>query len=66
MSDSKHSNALELAQNEIDIDFLCILLGSLNSVSDLHDLSSDVLKVLDMEILQNLVKGLPRIKLSHF
>lgn len=59
------TNALEVAQSDLDLDFLCLLLGSLNSLSDLHDLPVDLLKVLDSDILHLLVKSLPRLRLSQ-
>ena len=39
-----------------------MLLGSLNALGELSAYQNDVLKTLDTEIIQNLIKGLPKIR----
>jgi len=39
-----------------------VLLGSLNALGELSAYQNDVLKTLDTEIIQNLIKGLPKIR----
>lgn len=60
----KLSLAFELYQNEIELDFLTIILGALNSIGEIQDFHIDILKVLDSDIIANLIKALPRIRHS--
>ena len=41
---------------------MSVLLGSLNALGELSAYQNDVLKTLDTEIIQNLIKGLPKIR----
>jgi hypothetical protein len=39
-----------------------VLLGSLNALGELGAFSNDILKKLDIEVIGNLIKGIPRIR----
>jgi hypothetical protein len=54
--------AFEIVQNELDIDFLCVILGAINSLSEIDDFPISVLKILDGELIATLMKGLPRVR----
>jgi hypothetical protein len=48
--------------NEIELDFLGISLGSLNSLGEIGDYQVETLKLIGVDIIGNLVRGLPRIR----
>jgi len=54
--------SFEIAENELEVDFLSVLLGSINALGELSSFDNDILKTLDTDIINNLVKGLPRIR----
>jgi hypothetical protein len=62
---SEPLTSFELAENELQIDFLSVLLGSLNALGEISAYSNEVLKSLETDIISNLVKGLPRIRQSQ-
>jgi hypothetical protein len=62
---SEPLTSFELAENELEIDFLSVLLGSLNALGEISAYSNEVLKSLETDIISNLVKGLPRIRQSQ-
>ena len=54
-----------MSLNEVELEFVSILLGALNSVGDIYEFPLEQLKILDTDVITQLVKGLPRIRLSQ-
>ncbi len=52
----------ETYQTQIDLDFLSVLLGSLNVAAELGDYSKEILKALDSEVITLMLKGLPKLR----
>lgn len=56
---------LEKAQNELELDFLSVILGSLNSLRDGGKISNEILSTLEKgDMIQNLIRGLSKIRQS--
>lgn len=62
MTDINTLLAFDVAFSEIELDYLGILLGALNSVSELDDFQNDTLRQLDVEVLVPLTKALPKVR----
>lgn len=56
------ATVFETYQTQIDLDFLSVLLGSLNVSAELGDYSKEILKALDSEVITPMLKGLPKLR----
>ncbi|TNV74214.1 hypothetical protein FGO68_gene15190 [Halteria grandinella] len=54
--------AFDVQQGEIELDYLGILLGALNTVSECDDFQVETLKQMDNQVLVPLIKALPRVR----
>ena len=54
--------AFEVNLNDISQDFITIILGALNTVSELDEFNNDTLRQIENDILIPLIKSLPRIR----
>ena len=56
------ATAFEVAQTQIELDFLSVILGSLNAAAETGDYAKEVLRALETEVITPMLKGLPRLR----
>ncbi len=53
---------LEVSLTEVELDLLCVIMGSLNATGEIGEYQKDILKILESEVITPLLKGLPKLR----